>query len=64
MTSAGSSAALTAIALAAQATVYGSTSDPSQTGGTLVTLIVPKTASSAIAAASSAGLVALVQVGR
>ena len=64
VTGAGSSAALTAIVLAAQATVYGSTSDPSQTGGTLVTLIVSKTASSAIAAASSAGLVALVQVGQ
>ena len=61
---AGPSAALTAIVLAAQATVYGSASDPSQTGGMLVTLIVPKTASSAIAAASSAGRVALVQVGR
>jgi hypothetical protein len=64
VTGAGSSAALTAFVLAPQATVYGSTSDPSQTGGTLVTVIVPKTASSAIAAASSAGLVALVQVGR
>jgi hypothetical protein len=60
----GGSAASTAIVLAAQATVYGSASDPSQTGGTLVTLIVPKAASSAIAAASSAGRVALVQVGR
>ena len=64
VTGAGSAAALTAIVLAAQATVYGSTSDPSQTGGTLMTLIVPKAASSAIAAASSAGLAALVQVGR
>ena len=64
VTGAGSSAALTAIVLAARATVYGSTADPSQTGGTLLTLIVPKAASSSIAAAASAGLVALVQVGQ
>jgi SAF domain len=64
VTAAGSSAALTAIVLAARVTVYGSASDPSQTGGMLVTLIVPRHASSAVAAASGAGLVALVQVGQ
>jgi SAF domain len=64
VTGAGPPAVLTAIVLATQATVYGSASDPSQTGGTLVTLIAPKTASSAIAAASGAGRVGLVQVGR
>lgn len=54
----------TATVLADQATVYASASDPSQTGGTLATLIAPKAGVAAIAAASSAGLVALVQVGQ
>jgi hypothetical protein len=44
--------------------VYTTTPDPSQTGGTLATLIVPKADAAAIAAASSAGLVALIQVGQ
>jgi hypothetical protein len=57
-------AAQSASVLADAATVYASTPDPSQTGGTLATLIVPKADAAAIAAASSAGLVALVQVGR
>lgn len=52
-----------AAVLAGSATVYESTSDPSQTGGTLVTLIVPSGDAAAVAAASSSGLVALVQVG-
>lgn len=52
-----------AAVLATAATVYQSASDPSQTGGTLVTLIVPSDNVPAIAAASSSGLVALVQVG-
>jgi len=52
-----------ATVLATAATVYQSESDPSQTGGTLVTLIVPSDNAPAIAAASSSGLVALVQVG-
>lgn len=51
------------VVLAAMATVYASTQDPSQTGGTLLTLIVPSSDAAAIAAASSAGVVALVQVG-
>lgn len=49
--------------LTTKATVYDSAPDPSQTGGTLVTLIVPSGEAAPIAAASSAGLVALVQVG-
>lgn len=53
----------TATVLTASATVYDSAADPSQTGGTLVTLIAPSSAAPLIATASSAGLVALVQVG-
>lgn len=53
-----------ATVLAGSATVYTTTPDPSQTGGTLATLIVPKADAAAIAAASSAGLVALIQVGQ
>jgi hypothetical protein len=60
----GSSAAASAVVLATQATVDASVADPSQTGGTLLTLIVAKSDSAAIAAASSSGLVALVQVGQ
>ncbi len=52
-----------ATVLAALATVYESTTDPSQTGGSLVTLIVSSGDAASIATASSAGLVALVQVG-
>lgn len=44
------------------AVVYATAPDPSATGGWLVTLVVPKADAAAIAAASSAGLVALVQV--
>ncbi len=50
--------------LADSATVYSSTSDPSQSGGTLLTLVVPKSAAAAVAAASNAGLIALIRVGR
>lgn len=50
--------------LADSATVYSSTSDPSRSGGTLLTLVVPKSAAAAVAAASNAGLVALIRVGR
>jgi hypothetical protein len=53
-----------ATVLAGSATVYTTTPDPSQTGGTLATLIVPKADAAAIASASSAGLVALIQVGQ
>jgi hypothetical protein len=50
--------------LADSATVYSSTSDPSRSGGTLLTLVVPKSAAAAIAAASNTGLIALIRVGR
>jgi hypothetical protein len=50
--------------LADSATVYNSTSDPSQSGGTLLTLVVPKSTAAAVAAASNAGLIALIRVGR
>jgi hypothetical protein len=52
-----------ATVLAQSATVYDSTADPSQTGGTLLTLVVPSADAAPIATASSAGVVALVQVG-
>jgi Flp pilus assembly protein CpaB len=58
-----SNATQKAIVLAASATVYESASDPSQTGGTLMTLIVPSDDAAPVAAASNSGLVALVQVG-
>jgi hypothetical protein len=50
--------------LADTATVYSSTSDPSRSGGTLLTLVVPRSAAGAVAAASNAGLIALIRVGR
>lgn len=50
--------------LAETATVYSSTSDPSQSGGTLLTLVVPKSTAAAVAAASNAGLIALIRVGQ
>ena len=50
--------------LAAAATVYSSVSDPSQSGGTLLTLVVAKSVAVEIASASSAGLIALVRVSR
>lgn len=62
---AGSSASTPATSvLAHAATVYDSTGDPSQSGGTVVTLVVSKPTAAAVAAASSAGLIALIRVGR
>lgn len=58
----GNTAAGRAAVLVPAATVYATVPDPSQTGGTLATLIVPNAAAAPIAAASSEGLVALVQV--
>lgn len=63
-TASAAGASQNATVLAEDATVYATTGDPSQTGGTLVTLVVPKAAAGPIAAASSGGLVALVQVGQ
>jgi hypothetical protein len=62
--SASSAAAPAPSVLAEDATVYSSTSDPSRSGGTLLTLVVPKSAAGAVAAASNAGLIALIRVGR
>jgi hypothetical protein len=64
VTAPAASGSQNATVLADSATVYTTTPDPSQTGGTLATLIVPKADAAAIAAASSAGLVALIQVGQ
>jgi hypothetical protein len=47
----------------ATATVYDVRANPAAAGGTLLTLIAPKTTAYSIAAASDAGLVALVQLG-
>ena len=48
--------------LAARATVFSSVPDPTTNGATLLTLVVPDANSNQIAAASGAGLVALVKV--
>ena len=48
--------------LAARATVFSSVPDPTTNGATLLTLMVPDANSNQIAAASGAGLVALVKV--
>jgi hypothetical protein len=47
----------------ATATVYDARPDPAVEGGTLLTLVAPKTAAYPITAASDAGLIALVKVG-
>lgn len=49
--------------LVASATVYSVLADPSQAGGTLLTLVVPTSVATAVAAASAGELVALVRVG-
>lgn len=49
--------------LVGTATVYASAPDPSQSGGTLLTLVVPRSNSAAIAVASNASLIALARVG-
>lgn len=53
-----------ATVLVRSATVFASTPDPSQSGGTLLTLDAPTASAAAIAAASNAGLIALVRTGR
>ena len=57
----GSGPAATVV-LSARATVFAAVQDPSTSGSTLLTLVVPDAASNAIAAASGAGLVALVKI--
>jgi hypothetical protein len=61
---ASSQTAPSATVLVENATVYGSASDPSQSGGTLLTLVVPRSDVAAIATASNASLIALVRVGQ
>lgn len=63
-TGATGTSAQAATVLVETATVYATTTDPSQSGGTLATLIVPKTSAGAVATASNAGLLALVLVNR
>ena len=48
--------------LAERAQVFSTRPDPALSGGTLVTVVVPESASTAVAAASGAGAVALVKV--
>ena len=60
----GSASPAVPTVLAPSATVYSSTSNPAQSGGTLLTLVVPRSVAAAIAAASNAGLIALIRVGR
>ena len=60
----GGAKPLSATVLDGSATVYSSTADPSQSGGTLLTLVVPKSVAAAVAVASNAGLIALIRVGR
>lgn len=60
-----SDAALQSVSVLVEtARVYATTADPSQSGGTLATLIVPRAAAGAVATASNAGLLALVLVSR
>ena len=47
-----------------QAIVFSSRDDPSQTGTTLLTLVLPLPSSSAVAAASAAGQIALIRIPR
>lgn len=50
------------LVLVVRAQVFSSRPDPSTSGGTLLTVIVPTLASTAVAAASSAGQIALVRI--
>lgn len=52
-----------ATVLVDDAVVYWRTADPSQTGGTLLTLLVPKSSALNVAAASNAGAIALIRIG-
>ena len=51
-----------AAVLVARASVFSAREDPAQAGGILVTLVVPKSSMTQVAAAGSSGLVALVRV--
>lgn len=58
----GGSGAPQAVVLVATALVFSAHADPSNAGGTVVSLVVSTQESTEVAAASAAGLVALVQV--
>lgn len=60
----GPTGSATTTVLAGQAEVFAAAADPSQSGGTLLTVVVAKSAVGGIVAASNAGLIALVRVGR
>ena len=53
----------TAKVLVDNAVIYATATDPSQSGGTLLTLVVPRSQVAVIATASNASLIALVRVG-
>lgn len=61
---ASSGATLPTAVVVTAATVYSSMADPSQSGGTLLTLVVPRSDVAAVATASNASLIALVRLGR
>ncbi|MHA3700755.1 SAF domain-containing protein [Jatrophihabitans sp. YIM 134969] len=61
--SGGTTSAVSAVVIVDDATVYATAPDPSQSGGTLLTLVVPRSDVAAIATASNASLIALVRVG-
>ena len=52
-----------ALVLVARSVVFSTRPDPAVSGGTLLTVIVPASASTSVAAASSAGQIALVRIG-
>lgn len=52
-----------ALVLVARAVVFSTRPDPAVSGGTVLTVIVPASTGTAVAAASSAGQVALVRIG-
>lgn len=59
---AASGTAATARVIVAAARVDAFRADPAQTGGNLITLIVPRSSSTAVAAASGSGRIALIEV--
>lgn len=63
-TGAASTSDRSARVLVDQAIVFSSRDDPSQTGTTLLTLVLPLASSSAVAAASAAGQIALIRIPR
>lgn len=60
----GAPGGTSATVLVGDATVYSSVTDPSQSGGTLLTLVVPKSSATDVASASNAGAIALIRIGQ